>query len=785
MKKQLFDQGWEFHEASGFIPMLLGVPGQPVNLPHDIMITKPRAASNPSGSHGGYFPGGIVTYRKKFHAREDWQGQSVQLEFEGVYMNAEVSVNNQLLHIQPYGYSSFVLDITPYLIYGEENSVQVIANNSAQVNSRWYSGTGIYRHVWLRIGGRIHIQPWGVFVTTPVIDPDVSVVQVETELASLSGNLEKAVLRTTVLDADGKAIAQVGTPVKNLNVQQSLLVRDAQLWSVDNPNLYTLLSEVLLNSEVVDREQTIFGIRSIEVDSQNGFRLNGEPLKLKGGCIHHDHGPLGAASYDRAEERKVELLKSAGFNALRTAHNPPAPALLDACDRLGMLVIDETFDCWRISKSPNDYHLYFEDWWQRDTEALIKRDRNHPSIIIWSIGNEILESLGAPDGPALCQMQADFVRSLDSTRFVNSAVPFNFFEFLESGLDSLFDPAPVPQDPEQDQWDLLTKEFNQHLDIVGYNYLLNRYAVDRDRHPTRVIAGTETFPHQAYAYWKETERLPNVIGDFVWTAFDYIGESGIGAVQFDGQVQFSAQYPYHLATCGDFDICGFKRPQSYFRDLLWGVRRKPFIAVLDPALYGKPQSFTPWGWEPVIDSWTFPDQEDKPTQVDVYAVDDEVELFINGTSAGRKAVHQNKASFEVNYQPGTIEAVGFTAGEQTGRTQLTTASAPTALRLSADRTALKAQYGDLAYVTIEVVDKAGVIVKHGEPEISVEVSGVGELIALGAANPYSEESYVADHRRAYQGKLLAIICTTGESGKISLQAKSEGMATDQINLEVN
>ncbi|MFL7867963.1 MAG: glycoside hydrolase family 2 protein, partial [Anaerolineales bacterium] len=343
MKKQLFDQGWEFHEAFGFIPMLLGVPGQPVNLPHDIMITKPRAASNPSGSHGGYFPGGIVTYRKKFHAREDWQGQSVQLEFEGVYMNAEVSVNNQLLHIQPYGYSSFVLDITPYLVYGEENSVQVIANNSAQVNSRWYSGTGIYRHVWLRIGGRIHIQPWGVFVTTPVIDPDVSVVQVETELASLSGNLEKAVLRTTVLDADGKAIAQVGTPVKNLNVQQSLLVRDAQLWSVDNPNLYTLLSEVLLNSEVVDREQTIFGIRSIEVDSQNGFRLNGEPLKLKGGCIHHDHGPLGAASYDRAEERKVELLKSAGFNALRTAHKPPPPPP----------------GCWRVTSGGGGFFFIF------------------------------------------------------------------------------------------------------------------------------------------------------------------------------------------------------------------------------------------------------------------------------------------------------------------------------------------------------------------------------------------------------------------------------------------
>jgi beta-galactosidase len=786
MNKQTFDQGWEYSEAAGLMARFFQ-QWQPVDLPHDAMISKPRASGNPSGTHGGFFPGSVANYRKTFFVPEAWRGQSVQLEFEGVYMNAEVSVNHQLLHLQPYGYSSFVVDITPYLVYGQENEVGVVANNTAQPNSRWYSGTGIYRHVWLRTGGSVHIQPWGAYVTTPVVDPAASVVQVATELASLSGGGEGAILRTTVLDAEGAAVAQVETLVKIWSVQQTLLVKNAKLWSVDEPNLYTLLSEVWVDGSLVDTERTTFGIRSIAADAQHGFRLNGVPLTLKGGCIHHDHGPLGAASYDRAEERKVELLKSAGFNALRSAHNPPAPALLDACDRLGMLVIDETFDCWRMGKSPNDYHLYFEDWWERDTTALVKRDRNHPSVIMWSIGNEILESLGAPEGAAWCQRQADTVRRLDPTRFVTSAVPVHFGEIMERGdLSVLFNPSPPPEDPQKDMWGMATRDFNKPLDVVGYNYLPHRYQVDGIRFPDRVIAGTETFPHMAYYYWNETERLPHVIGDFVWTAFDYLGEAGIGSVNFEGQVGFGASYPYHLANCGDLDICGYKRPQSYYRDLLWGVRTVPFIGVLDPQHYGKPIAFNPWGWEPVIDSWTFPGEEGKLTQVDVYAIDEEVELLINGVSAGRKpagAAAQNKATFEVTYQPGTIEAVGYTGGKETGRTRLVTASSPAALRLTPDRATLNAAYGDLAFVTIEVVDQDGMVVKHGEPVISLEVNGAGELIAAGTANPLSEEMYVGSQRKAYQGRLLAVVRTTGGAGEITLEAQAEGLPAAQVHLQ--
>jgi beta-galactosidase len=565
-----------------------------------------------------------------------------------------------------------------------------------------------------------------------------------------------------------------------------MVVQEAKLWSVEEPNLYVLLSEVLMDGSAVDREETTFGIRSISADAERGFCLNGEPLKLKGGCIHHDHGPLGAASYDRAEERKVELLKSAGYNALRSAHNPPAPALLEACDRLGFLVIDESFDAWTSAKTTNDYHLYFHEWWQKDTEAMVKRDRNHPSVIMWSIGNEIFEALGNPIGAEWSQRKAEFIRSLDSTRFITSGVMFNFLEDIASGdIGASFKLKPVPEDPQKDSWGMQTADFVRPLDVVGYNYMPQRYAVDQARFPGRVIAGTETWGHLMYTFWKETERLPHVIGDFVWTAIDYLGEAGGGAVSFDGKPSFGAPFPYHTSGIGDFNVCGFKRPQSYYRDLLWGVRKKPFIAVLDPQHHGKPMGFTPWAWEPVLDTWTFPGQEGRTTQVDVYSTDEEVELLINGISAGRKpagAACQNKVSFEVTYQPGTIVAVGYVEGKETGRTRLVSAASPSVLCLTADRAEIQAGGGDLAFVTIEVQDHQRVPVRYGEPLISLEISGAGELIGIGSGNPLSEEMYDGNQHKAYQGRLLAIVRSGRQAGAITLTAWAEGLPAATLEL---
>lgn len=792
MKKILFDLDWEYTEATGMFSTAFA-QWQPVHLPHDLSIHKPRSAAYPTGSGGGYAWSGVVTYRKRFQASDAWRGQTVMLEFEGVYMNAEVSVNNHLAALHPYGYTSFLVDITPYLKFGEENTVTVVVNNSAQPNSRWYSGTGIYRHVWLRKGPIARIAPWGVFVTTPQADPQVSTVQVATEVTGAKG----ASLRTTVIDAEGATVAQVETPVSGSTVQQVLALQGAQLWSVDTPYLYTLLSELVIGGEVVDRERTPFGIRTFTIDAQHGFQLNGVPMKLKGGCVHHDNGLLGAASFDRAEERKIELMKASGFNAIRCSHNPPAPAMLDACDRLGMLVIDETFDCWRMGKNPNDYHLYFEDWWQRDTESMVLRDRNHPSIILWSIGNEVPERTGISNGYEWARKQAEFIRTLDPTRMVTSALPFLFEEMFAdpsamanlTDAQSMFEPKNLkPKDDASDRWGNLTEKFNQALDVVGYNYLYPRYEYDGRRFPGRVIAGTETFPFQAYDFWKETERLPYVIGDFVWTSLDYLGESGIGKVEFDPVgFSFAATFPYHVANCGDIDICGFKRPQSYYRDILWGNRSTPFIAALDPQHFGKKASFNQWGWDPVVESWDFPGQEGKPTQVHVYSDSEEVELWVNGVSAGRKPAGepvQNKVVFDVTYQNGVVEAAAFRGGVETGRAQLRTAGAAAALRLTPDRSILKSTFGDLAYITVEVVDSAGAVVKSAEPQVSFEVEGAGQLLAVGTAKPDSNELYVGQTRQAWFGRLVAVVRTNGQPGAILLKASAEGLTPAEVQIQV-
>lgn len=802
MQKRLFDSGWEYNDkGSTFLNPL--AQWQPVTLPHDAAIGRPRSRENPTRPSGGYAWSGVITYRKKFTFPYPWRGQSVQLEFEGVYMNAVVMVNGSVAAFHPYGYTSFLVDITPYLVFGAENVLTVEANNSAQPNSRWYSGTGIYRHVWLRLSSSgVYLKPWSVSVTTPHIDPAAATLSVSAEIANTGSETMDATLRSKVMDRSGNLIAQ-GTVPLHLAARavtpagHTLTVAVPHLWSLEDPHLYNLGCEVLVGGEVVDADATPFGIRSIAVDAQHGFRLNGAPLKLKGGCIHHDHGLLGSASYDRAEERKVELMKSAGYNAIRSAHNPPAPALLDACDRLGMLVIDETFDCWRMGKNPDDYHLYFEDWWQRDTAAMVLRDRNHPSIVMWSIGNEVGERTGDSDGYAWCRKQADYVRSLDNTRFITSAVPALFEELTSApptNPEDIFELLNFrPADPQHDRWGTVTRPFFNPLDVGGYNYLYKRYEFDRTNFPGRVICGTETFPHQAYATWDATLRLPNVIGDFVWTAIDYLGESGIGMVSIDDPTPFFAKdpWPFHVASCGDIDICGFKRPQSFYRDILWGVRPAPYLAVLPPELVGRKLSFNPWGWEPVSERWEFPGWEGKPTRVDVYSASDEVELLVNGISAGRRpsgAASQNKASFEVTYAPGKIEAVAYTGGQETGRFALATPGAPAGIRLTPDRPAIHAapedpagmgEYyapADLAYVTVEIVDQAGTVVQSASPEVSFEIHGPGELIALGSADPLSEELYVDARRKAFAGRLMAVVCSRGAAGAIRLAASAAGLS---------
>ena len=488
---------------------------------------------------------------------------------------------------------------------------------------------------------------------------------------------------------------------------------------------------------------------------------------LKGGCVHHDNGILGSASFDRAEERKVALHKANGYNAIRCAHNPPAPAFLDACDRLGILVIDEAFDCWRQGKNPGDYHVAFDDWWQRDLDNMVLRDRNHPSIILWSIGNEIIERDGRGGGAQIAKQLADRVREVDPTRPVTAAIC------------GVWDA--------QRTWQDMDPVFSA-LDVGGYNYQLAEYRADHERLPERMMVGTESMALDAFDHWMSVEENSYVLGDFIWTSLDYLGESGIGRVYFeDEKFAFLGDYPWHQANCGDLDLCGFKRPQSYYRDILWKTGAPLYIGVHTPVPEGKVQKLTRWGWPDVHPSWTWPGEENHDFQVSVYSACDQVELFLNNRSLGLQPsgkAEKFTATFNVPYEPGELKAVGINGGKPAAEISLHTAVAAASLSLSPDRIHLNADGQDLSYVTVELLDGNGRVHPCADREVFFTVQGAGSLAAVGNANPTSTESYVGHVRSTYHGRCLAALKAGSEPGTITLRAQADGVAPAEIVIQV-
>jgi beta-galactosidase len=743
MHKHPFDANWKFHlgDPAHIRRGQLDDSGwETVDLPHDWSIGLERKADAPSQASGGYFPMGRGWYRKTFDVPSDWDGKQVLIEFEGVYMNAEVWLNDNFLGRHPYGYTSFALDLTPYLKFGDENVLTVKVDNDSQRNSRWYSGSGIYRHVSLWVGEPVHVGQWGVYVTTPEVSDEAATVRVETTVANETDAGESVTVRTRILDSESEEIA---TAEADLSVDaagygtspQELTVADPQLWSPDTPVLYQLVTEIVQDGDVIDTATTSFGIRTIAFDAREGFLLNGEPLLLRGGCVHHDNGVMGAAAYDRSEERKVEVLKASGFNAVRCAHNPPSPAFLDACDRLGMLVIDEAFDCWREGKTPYDYHMAFADWWRRDLDSMLARDRNHPSIIMWSIGNEVLERNGRSQGREIAHMLAEHIRNADPTRAVTAGVNGGGDRWPWEETDAIF----------------------SALDVGGYNYQERQYRSDHERDPDRIMYGSESTAMEAFDHWTTVEELPYVIGDFVWTSLDYLGEAGIGRVHFEPETtSFLGDYPWNQANCGDLDLCGFKRPQSYYRDVLWGRSEKPYIAVHQPKPEGiddQEPVITYWGWPLVQASWTWPGHEEENFQVDVYADADEVELVLNGRSLGRQpctAEQRYTATFtEVPYESGTLKAVAYQDGDAVSESALETTGEPAALRLAPDRTTIEAEPGDLSFVTVEVVDAQGRRCPAADNALFFTVQGAGTLAAVGNGDPTSTERYRGNRRSVF------------------------------------
>ncbi|MEP6749509.1 MAG: glycoside hydrolase family 2 TIM barrel-domain containing protein [Bacteroidota bacterium] len=768
----LFDNGWRFHRGdvqNGEQENTDDAGWRLLQLPHDWSIEDLPGTNSPfnpdalNGVSVGFTTGGTGWYRKTFDISPQKKNKKIFIEFEGVYMNADVWLNGQHLGNHPYGYTSFWYDITDKIKFDSKNIIAVRVRNEG-ATSRWYSGSGITRHVWLTETQPVHIdvEHGGTYITTPVVTTASAKIDITTKVLNEATANAIITLHTSILNKKGvkvaaSALTQNIQAGKSIVFVQKIQIEDPVRWSVESPGLYTSVTELYNGKILMDRKETVFGIRSVSFDARSGFLLNEKAVKLKGACFHIDNGPLGGISLDRAEERRVALLKASGFNAIRCSHNPPPPAFLRACDRLGMLVIDEAFDMWADGKNDNDYHKYFNEWWKKDIESMMLRDRNHPSIIMWSIGNEI-PGMDKPEVAQTAKELAAYVRELDPTRPVTAAV---------NGVNENKDP------------------FFAALDIAGYNYSKDNYVSDHKRKPERIIFCTESYPLQAFDYWMGVVDHSWVIGDFVWTGFDYIGEASIGWLGYPQEKTF---YPWNLAYCGDIDICGGKRPQSFYRDVLW-MKDQLSIFVKPPQpsfpINPKKESWSIWNWDDVVANWNWKGDEGKPLEVDVYSSFEAVELFLNDKSLGKKETNRATkfmAVYQVPYQKGILKAVGYKGSKQIKTSILQTTEEPVQIQLTADRTQVKAANEDLSYITVELVDKNGRRNPVAENLINFTIEGPGKIAGVGNANPVSIESYQAPQRKAWQGRCMVVIETTGKPGNIKLKATAEGLQPAAVTI---
>lgn len=770
-RKMLFNSDWRFSKAdisNASEKSFDDSEWRLLALPHDWSIEGQRDAQEVSGGDGGFFPTGKAWYRKSFKASKAWKGKKVSVYFEGVYMNSEVFLNGKSLGIQPYGYSSFEYDLTPYLEYNKNNVLAVSVDNSQQKNCRWYSGSGIYRHVWLRVTDPLHFSDWGVYAFTKELNTNSATVQVKALVRNESKQTQQFTVQAGLWNAAKQNAGRENSTLtlsagESREVLQEITVSNPALWSPESPNLYTLELTIFKGKRKVDVLRKAVGIRSIDFSAENGFRLNGQKVLLNGGCVHHDNGSLGAAAFDRAEIRKVKLLKAAGFNAVRTSHNPPSEAFLDACDSIGLLVIDEIFDGWRTAKNPHDYAKYFDKWWRHDLEAMVLRDHHHPSIILWSIGNEIIERT-SPQAVETAKMLASAVHEMDPTRPVTSAMTTWGNEGWE-----VFDPLMAAHD------------------VAGYNYQLHRVESDHERVPSRIILQTESYPRDAFFCWDMSQKHDYVIGDFVWTAMDYLGESGIGRYVYPGEPAGEHWegnlYPWHGAYCGDIDLTGWRKPISHYRDMLWNNTQKLCMAVREPNPATGKIKLTSWAVWPTWEHWTWPGAENKDLDVEIYSKYETIRLYLNDKLLAEKVnnkANEYKTTFTVPYQAGVLKAEGLENGIVKESTTLQTAAKAERLKLTADRQAMKADGQDLIYVTVEITDAHGVLNPAETHRLKFELSGPGVIAGVDNGNLKDTDLYTSNTRNTFNGRAMVVIRSTPKAGKIELKVSGYKLETQSV-----
>jgi beta-galactosidase len=766
-----FNEGWKFALAAdddAWQPSFDDSGWRVMNLPHDWSIEGEFSESHPASPGGGALPGGIGWYRKTFRVSKADKEKMTYISFDGVYRNSEVWINGNHLGKRPYGYSSFRYDLTPFLKYGEEdNVIAVKVDNSAQPNSRWYTGSGIYRNVWLTTTGKIAVDHWGTYVTTPVVNTEEALLMVTTQIRNSSGSRADVRLETVVYDADNRKVAraetgQVEIIIEGATVTQELTVENPSLWSLENPSLYRVVTTIRSGQLVADRYETVTGIRSFEFDADKGFVLNGEPVIIKGVCNHHDLGCLGAAVNTRAIERQLEILREMGCNGIRTSHNPPAPELLDLCDRMGFIVMDEAFDIWKVKKTDYDYSLDFDEWHLKDLEAMVLRDRNHPSVFIWSIGNEVMEQWERDgSGEAIATELADFVRSMDDTRPVTAACN-----------------DPAPHNP---------VIASGALDLIGFNYRDTLWTRFPQTFPEGKFIGTETtsalatrgsydmpsdivrrWPARwdqpfrdgnadltcsAYdncsAPWGTTHRdswrlIKNnayLTGMYIWTGFDYLGEPT------------PYWWPARSSYFGIIDLAGFPKDVYYFYQSEWTDKDVLHL-------------FPHWNWNPgqTVDVWAFTNC-------------DEAELFLNGNTLGRQSRGENDFNlvWRVPFEEGALLAVGYRNGTEIMRREIHTAGEPAALMLAPDRSDIRADGTDLSFITVTVVDENNNPVPHADNMVNFSVEGPGIIAGVDNGSQTSMEPFKADYRKAYNSKCLVVVKAGKEKGEIKLTASADGM----------
>lgn len=760
-RKSKFNDNWSFIQedvANAMNRDFDDTGWRKLTLPHDWSIENPFDMNTPSGNDGGYLPAGIGWYRNTLNLTPEMEGKKLQLYFEGAYMNSDVYVNGERAGGEPYGYSSFFVDLTPYLKPGK-NSIAVRVDNSRQKNCRWFSGSGIYRNVWLMETDKTHVANWGVFITTP----DLTTAVVRTTLENETDETRNIVVKT-VIDGKTQTSAKTLRAGETTVVEQTFKVPEAKSWSPDDPELYTASITIEENGKVIDQVDERFGFRTIEWSAENGFKLNGKPIVFNGSCVHHDNGILGAAAYDRAEHKRAEQLKDAGFNAVRTSHNIPSESFLKACDEVGLVVIDEAFDGWRDAKNDYDYHTLFDNNWKKDIDVMIMRDRNHPSIICWSIGNEVIER-DKIEIVTTARNLAGRCRELDPARPVTSALAC-------WGTDwKTYDPLAEAHD------------------IVGYNYMIHESEADHQRDPQRVMWQTESYPNDAWKNYRKVKDNPYIVGDFVWTGMDYIGESGIGRWYYKGDVEgehFTRPlYPWHASYCGDIDLTGLRKPISHYRSMLWNEDDEHlYIAVKEPDNYAGEIRTTMWGTWPTFESWNWQGHEGKDIEVEVYSHYPSVRLYLNDVMIGEKPTDEMKARFTLPYQPGVLRAEGVENGDVKETKTLKTAGKVAAIRLDADRSTLTTDKGDLSYVVIELIDKDGNVVPTAENTLTVTVTGNGTLQGLGNADIKDEDPYFDNTHKVWKGRALAVVRSLGKRGKATIRVSSPGLKTSAITLNI-